>query len=99
MGKLLRHRLDAIAPVLGNKGFNPLSVIAIKDQGFCAAYDEAIYIDHFRALQSALRSLELRKAEVRLGAGRVVVTFTMQWPNQVMPGAFRMIGRDLMRGK
>jgi hypothetical protein len=24
------------------------------------------------------------------------VTFTMQWPNQVMPGTFRMIGRGLM---
>jgi hypothetical protein len=45
----LRHRFDAVAPVLRDEAFDPLPVIAIKDQVFRASDNEAVEVEDFRA--------------------------------------------------
>jgi hypothetical protein len=53
MRNRLRHRLDAVAPVFRNEVFDPLTVIAMKDQVFRASDNEAVETDDIRALRSA----------------------------------------------
>jgi hypothetical protein len=51
MRKCLRHGLDAVAPVFRNEAFDPISVVAIKDQVFRALDNEAVEADNFGARQ------------------------------------------------
>jgi hypothetical protein len=53
VGELVGHGLDSVAAVLGDEAFNPIPVIAEKDQVFRATHKQSVNLEDFGPLQVA----------------------------------------------